>query len=114
MTTAPRRTSKTRGTVLGVSDLDRPDAALDTALLLQFILAVLPLIDGGDRLTAQQAADLAGVDAKTIKLWATSHGIGRYDGDARRYRISRSRLRAFLLEHHGCLPARFDSVEFPL
>jgi len=78
-------------------------AAIDQLLLLRIMFAALALVDD-DMLTAGQAAEAAGVDAKTVKRWCVEHGVGHFDSCSRRYLVSRRRLRA-LLESRGPLPA---------
>ncbi len=58
-----------------------------------------------DDMTVEAAALAAGRSENCIRLWCQHEGIGVFDRMARRYLVSRAKLKAYLMSRHGRLPA---------
>jgi hypothetical protein len=68
-------------------------------------LATLLLEAAGDSddplLTVDQAADLAGIGRQSIRNWCKWHHIGAMDKERRRFMVSKTKLRAYLIKTRG-------------
>jgi hypothetical protein len=57
-----------------------------------------------DGLTVAAAGRLAGRSEQCIRDWCERAGIGQFDAVAARYRVSRRRLRSYMLGRFGLVP----------
>jgi hypothetical protein len=93
--------------------LDRPakSATLDDVLVE--IRALRRLVeqrlsshsDDDDQMTVTAAATICRRTPQTIRNWVEIHHVGEFDPAARRYRVSRQKLRSFLVNKFGEAPA---------
>jgi hypothetical protein len=60
--------------------------------------------DDSDELTILAAAAICCKSAQTLRNWCEVHGLGVFDEKARRYVISRRKLRSFLINKYGRAP----------
>jgi hypothetical protein len=60
-------------------------------------------LDGG-HMTTQEAAEAIGRSEENVRQWVRRFGVGYYDSASHRYWVSKSKLRAHMLEAYGRLP----------
>jgi len=84
--------------------LPRLAGHLDAGDLHGLIAAIVP---SDELLGVPEVARRLRVTEQTARNWVGQHGIGEFSAVERRYRISRNRLRDFLLARDR-LPADFD------
>ena len=58
-----------------------------------------------DEISVSAAARLAGRSDQTILNWIASERVGRFDRQLRHYRVSRRRLRQYMVFRFGAAPA---------
>lgn len=88
----------------------RAGSKVDDVSVLQRLVADLTAelaarTSANSLMTVAEAADAAGTSAQTVRNWCRGHGVGMFDRTRGMYLISRDRLRDFLFQRHGRLPA---------
>jgi hypothetical protein len=65
-----------------------------------------------DKLTLEQAADLAGTTTESVRLWCKRHKLGKRDDKSRRWWVNAAVFRDFLATRSKIVAARKELAAF--